>query len=159
MMLRDDILRRGFRPRGPMATSSDTASKPAAVVLRVEMLATLLAPEFEIGPWDDDDRDGEQHHRRCGKTLAEVLRLEHVVVDVFGGDFRGIAGPAARLRHHQVVDLDDARRDDDERSEEHTSELQSLMRISYAVFCLTKKQSIQHQQTCILSIPHKKTPH
>src|SRR3546814_3035964 len=31
------------------------------------------------------------------------------------------------------------RRDLDERSEEHTSELQSLMRISYAVFCLKKK--------------------
>src|SRR3546814_9031724 len=30
------------------------------------------------------------------------------------------------------------------RSEEHTSELQSLMRISYAVFCLTKKKT--HQQ-------------
>src|SRR3546814_5701078 len=31
------------------------------------------------------------------------------------------------------------------RSEEHTSELQSLMRISYAVFCLTKKKiSTQH---------------
>src|SRR3546814_7470698 len=28
------------------------------------------------------------------------------------------------------------------RSEEHTSELQSLMRISYAVFCLTKKRKI-----------------
>src|SRR3546814_6435946 len=28
------------------------------------------------------------------------------------------------------------------RSEEHTSELQSLMRISYAVFCLTKKNTI-----------------
>src|SRR3546814_8039106 len=28
------------------------------------------------------------------------------------------------------------------RSEEHTSELQSLMRISYAVFCLTKKNHI-----------------
>src|SRR3546814_7822916 len=28
------------------------------------------------------------------------------------------------------------------RSEEHTSELQSLMRISYAVFCLKKKQKI-----------------
>src|SRR3546814_4856333 len=28
------------------------------------------------------------------------------------------------------------------RSEEHTSELQSLMRISYAVFCLKKKQTI-----------------
>src|SRR3546814_9470351 len=33
------------------------------------------------------------------------------------------------------------------RSEEHTSELQSLMRISYAVFCLKKKKhtNIQHQ--------------
>src|SRR3546814_2854300 len=29
------------------------------------------------------------------------------------------------------------------RSEEHTSELQSLMRISYAVFCLKKKKKIQ----------------
>src|SRR3546814_14847399 len=29
---------------------------------------------------------------------------------------------------------------DDPRSEEHTSELQSLMRISYAVFCLKKKK-------------------
>src|SRR3546814_4201591 len=29
-----------------------------------------------------------------------------------------------------------------ERSEEHTSELQSLMRISYAVFCLKKKNNI-----------------
>src|SRR3546814_3835314 len=30
------------------------------------------------------------------------------------------------------------------RSEEHTSELQSLMRISYAVFCLKKKKYIPH---------------
>src|SRR3546814_20880947 len=31
------------------------------------------------------------------------------------------------------------------RSEEHTSELQSLMRISYAVFCLKKKNTIKHK--------------
>src|SRR3546814_7436878 len=31
------------------------------------------------------------------------------------------------------------------RSEEHTSELQSLMRISYAVFCLKKKKKIIHK--------------
>src|SRR3546814_4226506 len=31
-----------------------------------------------------------------------------------------------------------------DRSEEHTSELQSLMRISYAVFCLKKKKKKQH---------------
>src|SRR3546814_2864354 len=30
------------------------------------------------------------------------------------------------------------------RSEEHTSELQSLMRISYAVFCLKKKKQLKH---------------
>src|SRR3546814_4790850 len=36
-------------------------------------------------------------------------------------------------------------RDGGRRSEEHTSELQSLMRISYAVFCLTKKQKSSKQ--------------
>src|SRR3546814_5429927 len=36
-----------------------------------------------------------------------------------------------------------AGRADARRSEEHTSELQSLMRISYAVFCLKKKNSDQ----------------
>src|SRR3546814_4519961 len=34
-----------------------------------------------------------------------------------------------------------------ERSEEHTSELQSLMRISYAVFCLKKKKQTMHTTT------------
>src|SRR3546814_1045729 len=38
------------------------------------------------------------------------------------------------------------------RSEEHTSELQSLMRISYAVFCLKKKQTAQH---CGYTYPRK----
>src|SRR3546814_10906113 len=37
------------------------------------------------------------------------------------------------------------------RSEEHTSELQSLMRISYAVFCLKKKKYDTKQQTQQLS--------
>src|SRR3546814_9280629 len=32
------------------------------------------------------------------------------------------------------------------RSEEHTSELQSLMRISYAVFCLKKKKTNKHRE-------------
>src|SRR3546814_5103379 len=39
------------------------------------------------------------------------------------------------------------------RSEEHTSELQSLMRSSYAVFCLTKKNSNeQHSKSCMYSV-------
>src|SRR3546814_6015565 len=42
-----------------------------------------------------------------------------------------------------------------DRSEEHTSELQSLMRISYAVFCLKKKnkQKTKHT-TCVTSDTH-----
>src|SRR3546814_4871752 len=47
-----------------------------------------------------------------------------------GGERRGLA--RAGPREHQ-------------RSEEHTSELQSLMRISYAVFCLKKKTTIVQQ--------------
>src|SRR3546814_4191794 len=44
------------------------------------------------------------------------------------------AHPAAlRAAHRRAADLA-------QRSEEHTSELQSLMRISYAVFCLKKKK-------------------
>src|SRR3546814_9000004 len=38
---------------------------------------------------------------------------------------------------------------DDGRSEEHTSELQSLMRISYAVFCLKKKKKKKHKSNKI----------
>src|SRR3546814_10194665 len=40
----------------------------------------------------------------------------------------------------------------DGRSEEHTSELQSLMRISYAVFCLKKKKN--HNKTNIVTNTH-----
>src|SRR3546814_9308648 len=38
-----------------------------------------------------------------------------------------------------------------DRSEEHTSELQSLMRISYAVFCLKKKNNKEHKHKIRLS--------
>src|SRR3546814_8440324 len=38
-------------------------------------------------------------------------------------------------------------REDRARSEEHTSELQSLMRISYAVFCLKKKKNTKYKHT------------
>src|SRR3546814_5789045 len=41
------------------------------------------------------------------------------------------------------------------RSEEHTSELQSLMRISYAVFCLKKKKTTQKAKPAINSTRHK----
>src|SRR3546814_6135188 len=55
----------------------------------------------------------------------------------------------AEVGLHLLIDVDQARRHPHPRlhgkarSEEHTSELQSLMRISYAVFCLKKKHSSQ----------------
>src|SRR3546814_3636480 len=46
-----------------------------------------------------------------------------------------------------------------ERSEEHTSELQSLMRISYAVFCLKKKNNTNnHQYTTAHAHLHHQSP-
>src|SRR3546814_4474753 len=56
----------------------------------------------------------------------------------------GHGGRRLRLRRHVARGLlclrrHDSRFDRGVRSEEHTSELQSLMRISYAVFCLKKK--------------------
>src|SRR3546814_5487824 len=57
----------------------------------------------------------------------------------------------AAVRH---ADRGDFRRwSQGRRSEEHTSELQSLMRISYAVFCLKKKKNVDHNRT-----PHQSTP-
>src|SRR3546814_18297985 len=54
-------------------------------------------------------------------------------------------GSAASARRHcrRSAALSDQGETMTERSEEHTSELQSLMRISYAVFCLQKKNNIK----------------
>src|SRR3546814_2120939 len=51
--------------------------------------------------------------------------------------------------HYLVSHVNDAKSDKGipTRSEEHTSELQSLMRISYADFCLKKKKIHKHQHT------------
>src|SRR3546814_6903522 len=61
------------------------------------------------------------------------------------------ASRAAPGRRHAVCRPEPARQVAD-RSEEHTSELQSLMRISYAVFCLKKKKNTQKN-----TIIYKKT--
>src|SRR3546814_3126647 len=60
--------------------------------------------------------------------------------DEEGRWFPDTALPDARARRHWIVKLPRGRHGTDFRSEEHTSELQSLMRISYAVFCLKKKK-------------------
>src|SRR3546814_4179086 len=58
-------------------------------------------------------------------SKAKTVTAERVRFEVAGGD------------HRMIVAF---------RSEEHTSELQSLMRISYAVFCLKKKKNNKKQE-------------
>src|SRR3546814_1496676 len=58
-----------------------------------------------------------------------------------------------------VGPLPHARLDTDGRSEEHTSELQSLMRISYAVFCLKKKKKKKQTKCYYTKQNNKHTNH
>src|SRR3546814_7519286 len=65
-------------------------------------------------------------------------------------------------QEHQPVARDAKRPARDGRSEEHTSELQSLMRISYAVFCLKKPILSRDQDIPILHthlLPHSTITH
>src|SRR3546814_3893426 len=61
------------------------------------------------------------------------------------------AAVAVRNRRAVKGDENAQAQDQERRSEEHTSELQSLMRISYAVFCLKKKNT---NTNINLNIPH-----
>src|SRR3546814_10904103 len=105
-------------------------------------------------------RQGGEGREKCRHLLAaggDAVRIEDIEVP-----FRfGKRGFAIALADHELADaiyqqiLCDAKNIDiglirrsfpdqqsgEHRSEEHTSELQSLMRISYAVFCLKKKNT------------------
>src|SRR3546814_398959 len=73
----------------------------------------------------------------------EVTRLKRfsLLADYLGAKESDIAAWNA-ARPERARDAVNARRITNIRSEEHTSELQSLMRTSYAVFCLKKKRNI-----------------
>src|SRR3546814_3668176 len=77
------------------------------------------------------------------ETASQFLARQ-ATVDV---EIRGVkipAGAAVSLASGSANRDEDIFDNPDERSEEHTSELQSLMRISYAVFCLKKKNKLKH---------------
>src|SRR3546814_5448155 len=102
--------------------SSDVCSSDLFVAGFAELLDDVadLARAEELRFLDVDDAAGfcERHHE-VGLSREKGRELQNV--DDFG-DWRGLQGSCTS------------------RSEEHTSELQSLMRISYAVFCLQKKK-------------------
>src|SRR3546814_2354256 len=84
--------------------------------------------------------------REFVKSERQRFRLERREPDVGPPDREQRAVLHARVEQFvadQILQVDGScgmLRQNDLRSEEHTSELQSLMRISYAVFCLKKKK-------------------
>src|SRR3546814_3675952 len=91
------------------------------------------------------DRQGLPRHLDRGSVPVGAHGLA-VVDDVRPRLLRGRDDP----RQHAALRPRAVRRR--ARSEEHTSELQSLMRISYAVFCLKKKNRISYHTTVVLTI-------
>src|SRR3546814_3848629 len=84
--------------------------------------------------------------KAVAQRIGDVIGLHDLgdIVEMLVEEAFPVMGEAP-FRHDRPAARDDAgdtlrRHRDIGRSEEHTSELQSLMRISYAVFCLKKKK-------------------
>src|SRR3546814_8172279 len=108
--------------------SSDVCSSDLQIGQLVGEVGRCLA--FEIDRVDDIDR---RHRFERRVPLHPGAGYHHLVEQFrgFGWLARGSLLACGFLGKHR------------HRSEEHTSELQSLMRLSYAVFCLKKKKQIQ----------------
>src|SRR3546814_5209145 len=93
-------------------------------------------------------------YQHAGDRLRASVEDSHLVIHQFEIFYLGLV-TAEILAHGDVERVDGtvtlgdrhARLAVDGRSEEHTSELQSLMRISYAVFCLKKKNKYTTDNT------------
>src|SRR3546814_2055220 len=75
--------------------------------------------------------------------LGHFLLSKYLLALVEKGADMRIVNLSSLAHHRSQVDFDDPHFRN-RRSEEHTSELQSLMRTSYAVFCLTKTKIRPH---------------
>src|SRR3546814_91988 len=112
-------LHRGHDVLGDVVLDGENVLQLAVVLLGPDVLAGLGVDEL--------NGDAQVPARRPHAALEDVAHAE------IAGDLPDVHGLA-------LVDETRIAGDHEEpRSEEHTSELQSLMRISYAVFCLKKK--------------------
>src|SRR3546814_7256434 len=138
--------------RPPRSTRTDTLF-PYTTLFRSQTGSPLASSAPSTIPWPASN----SWHSQCSHYVRQIVvwrtnlevtpcfRGRRPVLPSEGADTRPpISGPAhapfssrhCRRRRHRSCRCGPARR-----SEEHTSELQSLMRISYAVFCLKKKKN------------------
>src|SRR3546814_7617945 len=94
----------------------------------------------------DANRPTEQHGTPPRLLKCELEAVGYRLVAITprpdaGGYLARFSISGNRPEPHDIVPCGIRREGGKKRSEEHTSELQSLMRISYAVFCLKKKQT------------------
>src|SRR3546814_5865733 len=91
---------------------------------------------FRSRPAEGTDAAAEERADIGGNEARKIERIVDALV------LRDLADVVAIVGGRHARGLEVEHRANMHRSEEHTSELQSLMRISYAVFCLQKKTSI-----------------
>src|SRR3546814_8418099 len=104
---------------------------------------SLIRPRpFQCVLQDRRRHGAHDHVKRCNRHRAAEIRafdveMRHAMIAAIDGNF-----PAGTAKHRDHASMwckgCTSARLIAKRSEEHTSELQSLMRLSYAVFCLNK---------------------
>src|SRR3546814_2908418 len=100
-----------------------------------------------------------EQHGPIGLIGTDAICPE-VIADKAAGTLGCIVGPTISIgmaQHHLAFPGSVALRPS--RSEEHTSELQSLMRISYAVFCLKKKNTQKTRNSRLPPCTNTPQPH
>src|SRR3546814_1100006 len=107
-----------------------TARRCRNAASRLTRRKSRCAARSRSGPMAEGDTGMNSARERLWRRLKIIAREQRLYVT------GGCAGYNRADFHHS--------RRRTGRSEEHTSELQSLMRISYAVFCLKKKNKNKH---------------
>src|SRR3546814_5427653 len=119
------------------ATRPAIGGPPALPVDHPPLLLVVIDTEEEFDWHLPHSRDNTSVSAIAAQGPAQQIFARHDIVPTYVVDYPVATTPAAVAR-----------------SEEHTSELQSLMRISYAVFCLKKKKIKKYQYNYRVSLPH-----
>src|SRR3546814_3385375 len=124
--------------RGALVTGVQTCALPISVRRAADAVAAARG-QRRVG-------------RRCQRGVkADGIRRSSRFGGRAGGPRRAARTPVAGAGADIADGTDGGRRE--ARSEEHTSELQSLMRISYAVFCLKKQiELLSHSSTYLITL-------